>query len=355
MLRAALFLLLATLCTANAGVWGVAVSGGTVIGRADAKHYVRLVGPDTKCGGSIIGKRFVLTAVHCNVRQGLVKMLTYGANRSLGVHYEATVAGVAQMNYQRTADLSKDLALLHFDQDIPLGWDDMGLISLATETLPIPSMFSVIGYGRESSDGDDSELLKQAFQLSNECTRNAAGNPAVICAKPLATGEQWGAVCAGDSGGGAVHFGKLVGVLSAHESESTDFRQIGCTRESEAYYTSVVDPKNRKWIDEALKGFGSSLEKLSQEYDAYVESLSPNSAPRFSTKRFHIQFRRGFRTKSQADSFRRTLQEEQRKLFRTVLVKRRYQIRSIQGFVSESSAETTARALNVRRFVIAND
>ena len=298
-------------------------AGREVEGRREAPYFVQVLDP-IACGGTIIGKRFVLTSAHCQPTVARTRIVYSSGDRTNGREWELPVSGVAQMPYSNVKDVGRDLALLYFNEDLPHWKGLMEPIRLGIQVPYLGSKCSVFGYGDVEFGGERSEQLKVANLFTKKCEFSHANKADRICTKPAPSGA-WGTPCSGDSGGGLVFESRLVGILSSGDSTTN----IECTRDATTYFASV--PANRVWLEGALHSFGSSLESLAAEFDT----------PRFSTKRFRFEVGgRDFATRAESEAARARILNQQS--LKSTLVNARWHIRSIRVYSTEEAAQAFA-------------
>uniref|UniRef100_A0A182QB53 Peptidase S1 domain-containing protein n=1 Tax=Anopheles farauti TaxID=69004 RepID=A0A182QB53_9DIPT len=165
-----------------------------------------------RCGGSIIGVRHVLTAAHClqdgdtvldpalfDVHVGSADLNAGGQRYQVRGVYPHEKYG----NFQNDIGLLEMKKPFHFDKYVQP-------IELIDEELPIGTEVVISGYGREGMNMPASTVLLYTtmFVVESElCTELGDG---LVC---IYKEGNFGA-CNGDSGGPAVHEGKLVGVAN---------------------------------------------------------------------------------------------------------------------------------------------
>ncbi|MGH3714396.1 MAG: trypsin-like serine protease [Micromonosporaceae bacterium] len=208
------------------------VIGGELASVKDYPHVIlgtREGGPrpqGASCTGSVVAPRKVLIAAHCHDASGKKRFL-YGLDNfsdDTGGFWAEVVEYKKHPNF---TDFSTgyDVAVVTLDRDVPVptgykypriaGSNDTGLIPVGTNTL-------FVGYGRvEVDENYSSELRKTTLPVvaGSGCK---AFMPSFSDTHHLCTGYQDGrtGICQGDSGGGLMVNGVLVGVAS--------FVRVGC-------------------------------------------------------------------------------------------------------------------------------
>jgi len=177
--------------------------------------YLISTNPSSMCGGTILGKRFVLTAAHC-VREGRddprkwkVTVGNYRANRRESFEDELNVVHIMRhKDYKTNHRKHSDIAILQLASDIQLENENKGRICLPDDHLKIPDMNKacyISGWGRTAKNGRNSKKLKHAEVLTvSRATCMLTRHPSdqvdetELCAGQKEAGTD---ACSGDSGG----------------------------------------------------------------------------------------------------------------------------------------------------------
>lgn len=167
-------------------------------------HQLMGNGVISKCGGSIISSRWVITAGHCMGSKP--RLVVFGVNDKKGIGYNFyqgpgiamwNVQGVLHPNYRKTVN---DIALLYMPQNIPFG-ENIQPIRLAGYGDGAFTGWKsvVIGWGQDSPTGSGTDNLKYA--ILSVISNYACSTYWSITEKHICTAIQSQEACKGDSGG----------------------------------------------------------------------------------------------------------------------------------------------------------
>ncbi|XP_014215790.1 chymotrypsin-2-like [Copidosoma floridanum] len=211
-----------TLCLATATFAAPRVVGGTDAPDGKYPYQVSLRDPltmDHLCGGSIINKRWILTAAHCVV--GYVSTfisVVAGTNLLEGGHekiYNSEYI-VYHKYYDGNTLLINDIGLIRVDRDIIFD-DKVQYVSLAKDFSLDNRSANLTGWGRLSSWAQSPNTLQEISLKvidQNKC-QNLLKTMVVIRQSHVCTLNKYGeGTCNGDSGGPLVVDGQQIGIVS---------------------------------------------------------------------------------------------------------------------------------------------
>jgi len=198
------------------------------------------------CGGSLLGKRTVLTAAHC-CDGGTTSSLSvkYGGLDRTKLANTRKVTKITMHPSYSSSTIDNDYCVLALDADANEE-TNVKYIKLAQSSPPTGTKADLTGWGRTSGSGGalPTALMHAQFDIlsASECnTKWGDVNPVtknMICAQNKAASG-----CNGDSGGPLVANGELVGVVS--------WGANGCPADTTVRPTVYADPAEssaRAWI-----------------------------------------------------------------------------------------------------------
>uniref|UniRef100_A0A1L8EG63 trypsin n=3 Tax=Haematobia irritans TaxID=7368 RepID=A0A1L8EG63_HAEIR len=196
------------------------IVGGFEVDIKDVPFQVSLYGSDHFCGGSLISKRFVLTAAHCTEDKILPEPLfdirigsTYSDRGGIMVR---PIRVLQHPLYNRNT-IDYDFALVELDDY------DMSDLSIEMQYAKLPkqndiadgTILTASGWGNtKNPDADKTQLRAVNLPKVNEDVCKVAYpllTERMLCAGFAEGGKD---SCQGDSGGPLAHNGTLVGVVS---------------------------------------------------------------------------------------------------------------------------------------------
>ncbi|CAG2161538.1 unnamed protein product [Oppiella nova] len=214
---------------------GVGFTGGRIVGGRDATEgqapwQASLLvngwfGWSHNCGGTLTGKKSVVTAAHCT--EGYTKdtlKIQYGGLDRTALTYDNPIAQINEHDqWNKPSQFDYDYAVINLERDIEVG-GNVGTLELAQTEPKTGDKADLTGWGATSYGG----------ALPIEVT------PRMICTRnPTAS------VCGGDSGGPLVSGGKLVGIVSWGRS--------GCPADTQTSPNAYANVANLvDWLQEKI-------------------------------------------------------------------------------------------------------
>ncbi|KAK2586780.1 hypothetical protein KPH14_011807 [Odynerus spinipes] len=178
--------------------------------RYENKHY---------CGGSVLNKRWILTAAHClsqfNVSKIAVVLGTVTLDKGGDVYKVSQTIPYKEYNSQK---ISNDIGLVKVDRDIEFN-DKVKPINLPTENFKdVGSYVTLSGWGKTSRGGSIPNKLQQIKVKvidNKKCVSMFSLIKTPITDTNICTLNSYGeGACNGDSGGPLIKGDEQIGVVS---------------------------------------------------------------------------------------------------------------------------------------------
>ncbi|EDV96358.1 GH15247 [Drosophila grimshawi] len=217
------------------------IIGGHVARISHLKYLVQVLSNDAICGGSLITKRWVISAAHCVHNVPTNSLRVYGGTSEQGAQngIQRSVTFLAVPRQFRMNTMHMDVAALYLNQDM-VG-PNVATIRLAFQPAPPGSLVRVSGWGATSRDSRQTARVVHSVTLPlwpNGACREAYSGQWQITRSMVCAGKSFQRdSCDGDSGGPMVYRGELIGIVSFGNE---------CATLEPGVYTSV--PVIRRWF-----------------------------------------------------------------------------------------------------------
>ncbi|XP_037950269.1 trypsin alpha-3-like [Teleopsis dalmanni] len=204
--------------------------GGYPATISDVPYIVNIrAGGQLICGGTLVHRRFVVTAASCIWKYYAPQMIVQGNTANFNeVGLRRKVNRVIYPAAYNTQTLDFDVAMLRLDS--PMNGANTVPIGLYTNGVPVGATLKVSGWGQVSENGNNSNQLQSVLVTSiakDRCLASYELTSTMFCARGPGTDA-----CEGDGGGPAVYNGQLAGIISWG---------FGCARPNyPGVYTSIA-------------------------------------------------------------------------------------------------------------------
>lgn len=212
------------------------------------------------CGGALIGRRFVLTALHCRLR-GVVgigdEVVMGDHDRTIKEEGEQRIRVIDAVSYKVDGieDYDKaDYDILVLEKEVELT-NNVQLINLPKPGATCPESLKVCGWGHDFYNParklDKLMCLDQVCRPVSKCTLDSQLPGFKLCASyPSEPPKNWlNSACKGDSGGPLFHTDEN-GLTTIYGVVNGAGRRKLC--DGPTIYASVSDERILNWIDETM-------------------------------------------------------------------------------------------------------
>ncbi|XP_053674738.1 trypsin 5G1-like [Anopheles nili] len=224
------------------------IVGGFEIDISQAPFQVSLRVRGHICGGSIISKRWILTAAHCASPKEGPYEVRVGSSTSKSGGQLFSIKKVIQHPKYNSGTFKNDFALLELEIDLEFS-ENVAPIDLPNQNEPVKegTMLQVSGWGTTQNPNESNTVLRAVNVPAvdqQECNRSYGNRNKIhdemLCAGYLEGGKD---SCQGDSGGPLVKGNVLVGVVSWGKgcAEAGYYGVYARVASAKNWITSVMD------------------------------------------------------------------------------------------------------------------
>ncbi|XP_014215792.1 chymotrypsin-2-like [Copidosoma floridanum] len=252
-----LLIVVVFLCLTTASRAAPRIMGGTDAPDGKYPYQVSLRDPQSMqhfCGGSILNKRWVLTAAHCITAFVDQNYVAIAAGSNLLKGGDEQIYNSEYVVYHENFDdkqIVNDIGLIRVDRDITIG-EKIKYISLAKEDFSLDDRSAdLTGWGRLSNGGEFPNNLQEiSLKVINqkECIKFWENMIPIRESHVCTFTKEGEGSCQSDSGGPLVIDGQQIGIVSFG---------VPCGKGYPDVYTRVSSFLN--WIDDTINRYESHL------------------------------------------------------------------------------------------------
>nr|AKR52929.1 chymotrypsin-like serine protease [Ctenocephalides felis] len=214
-----LFTLLALVSVASSKYIDPRIIGGEDAPEGSAPYQVSLRNRDLEhfCGGSILNKRWIVTAAHA-LKPGILKSVYMGSNSldGMGTYYDVERFVMHDKYTPRITVNYADIGLIKVAKDIVFG-DKVQPIKISKRNIKGGEICKATGWGLLGSVDSVPNELQQVETTTITDEKCFELTQFIDPTSQICTFREFGrGICFGDSGGPLVYKNELVGITSMH-------------------------------------------------------------------------------------------------------------------------------------------